>query len=311
MVGGYPTDMGTDLLGSPRATMPIDTVPIDLCSPGILEPGKIVDLSGTARVVAAASLSSDGSGFGISGSSAASSSSFATGPSWDRGPSSIEGGSGAGLSLAGLTPANIMRQLATRPMTELVRDHGQQLLRLPRIASSTYAAAARRYLRPWTDFLQLRPGRIVEGFRRAQRRGEIQVYVQRNVLANTRQFCPNYIFVFLATLVAFVCTSPMLLCMLSLVGGGWGHALRNEEFRNRPWQLQIGGVQIPLGQNMKMLLMALPTLLCLHFFMGPVLWSAALCSGGASLGHAALRDREDDPDDDDHGLGSDRIREVA
>ena len=59
--------------------------------------------------------------------------------------------------------------------------------------------------------------------------------------------------------------------------------------------------------------MALPTLLFLHMFMGlvlrtplftvlmsdsffsstgPVLWSAALCSGGVSLAHAALRDRD-------------------
>jgi hypothetical protein len=135
--------------------------------------------------------------------------------------------------------------------------------------------------------------------------------VQKNVIANTRQFCPNYIFVFLATLIMFVCTSPILLGTLSLVGGGWSHALRSEQFRNRPWQLQIGGLQIPLGQNMKMLLMAMPTLLMLHFFMGPVLWSAALCSGGISVTHAALRDRTDDEDDDDHGLGTDRIHEVA
>merc|ERR1711972_744898 len=107
-----------------------------------------------------------------------------------------------------------------------------------------------------------------------------------------------------ATLFMFVCTSPMLLCMLGTVGGGWAHVTRSEGFRNRPWTLQIGAVQLPLGSNMKMMLMSLPTLFFLHFFMGPVLWSAALCSGGASLAHAALRDRDDDHDDDDHGLGS-------
>jgi len=316
-----------DLLGSPRA----HTDPADVYSPGMVfsvgtvEPGKIVDLSaatvgGASSSMAASSLGPPvslaspipsialgSSGF-ESGRSAASSSSFSNGPSWDRSISSLEGG--GGLSLAGLTPANIIRQLTSRPMTELVRDQSKQFLQLPRMAASAYSAAARRYLRPWTEFMHLHPGRIAEAFRRAQRRGEVQIYIQRNVVANTRRFCPNYVFVFLATLFMFVCTSPVLLATLSLVGGGWSHALRSEEFRNRPWQLQIGAVQLPLGQNMKMLLMALPTLIVLHFFMGPVLWSAALCSGGASVTHAALRDREDDQDNDDHGLGSDQMREV-
>merc|ERR1711941_140147 len=97
------------------------------------------------------------------------------------------------------------------------------------------------------------------------------------------------------------------------MGGAWSHALRNEEFRTRPWQLQIGGVSVPLGSNLKMAIMSLPTLLFLHLFMGPVLWSAALASGGMSLAHAALRDRDDDHshDDDDHSAGSGvRIREL-
>lgn len=213
------------------------------------------------------------------------------------------------LNLAGLNPSSLVRQLAARPLTDLVREHGQQLLQLPRHAVTAYSAAARRYMRPWSEFLHLRPGRIAEGFRRAQRRGEMQIFVQRNVIANTRQFCPNYVFIFLATLFMFVCTSPALLAMLSLVGGGWSNALRSEHFRSRPWVLQIGGVQVPLGANVKLLLMALPSLLVLHFFMGPVLWSAALYSGCASVAHAALRDRGDDADDEDHGLGSDSSRE--
>ncbi|CAJ1332808.1 unnamed protein product [Effrenium voratum] len=65
------------------------------------------------------------------------------------------------------------------------------------------------------------------------------------------------------------------------------------------------------------MIMALPTLLFLHMFMGPVLWSAALCSGGVSLAHAALRDREDvdkcddgDDRDGDSGWPKGRIREL-
>ena len=34
---------------------------------------------------------------------------------------------------------------------------------------------------------------------------------------------------------------------------------------------QAGGVQVPLGANMKMMIMALPTLLFLHMFMGMAL----------------------------------------
>jgi len=150
---------------------------------------------------------------------------------------------------------------------------------------------------------RLRPQRILEGFRGASRRGEVQIYLQRNVLANAQRFFPNYMFVFLAMLFMFVCTSPMLLVMLAGVGGGWGHALRSDDFRNRPWTLAIGGVQLPMGSNAKMALLSLPTLLFLHFFMGPVLWSAALCTGGVSLAHAALKDRDDHHRDDDERPG--------
>lgn len=93
--------------------------------------------------------------------------------------------------------------------------------------------------------------------------------------------------------------------MLGGVGGGWSHLLRGDEFRSRPWQLQIGGLSVPLGANAKTAIVSVPTLLFLHFFMGPVLWSAALCSSGISLTHAAIRDREDEhEDEDEHGLGS-------
>lgn len=176
-------------------------------------------------------------------------------------------------------------------------------MNVPRYMARTYTAAAQRYLQPWNKFARLRPARIVEGLRQATRRGEIQIHLQRNVLANAKTFCPNYAFIFLAMLFMFVCTSPMLLAMLGAVGGGWTHAMRSDQFRNRPWTLQIGGLQVPLGSNAKMAILSLPTLLFLHFFMGPVLWSAALYSGGLSLAHAALRDREDDRDGDGNGGG--------
>lgn len=299
----------------------------DLYSPAVALPGQTVDLSGASSIKA-----SPGSSFRPSSFESASAASGAWasaapprgagvvptsfggasysdgGPSGfgsasfgnSRGPDSIEGG-GSSMGLGALSPGNIARHLASRPVSELVTEGGRTLLNVPRIATAAYSAAARKFLRPWNEFLRLRPGRILEGLRGASRRGEIQIHLQRNVLANARAFCPNYAFVFLATLFMFVCTSPMLLCMLGAVGGGWAHATRSESFRNKPWQLQIGSVSVPLGSNMKTLLMSLPTLLFLHFFMGPVLWSAALCSGGASVAHAALRDRDDDNDPEDHG----------
>lgn len=186
------------------------------------------------------------------------------------------------------------------------------LANVPRYMTRAYTAAAQRYLQPWNKFARLSPSRIIEGFRQASRRGEIQVHIQRNVLANAKTFCPNYAFLFLAMLFMFVCTSPMLLAMLGAVGGGWTHAMRSESFRNRPWTLQIGGMQVPLGSNAKMAIMSLPTLLILHFFMGPVLWAAALYSGGVSLAHAALRDRDDDREGDGNsgggGFGSSSVR---
>jgi len=277
------------------------------------DPGKTVDLSGAG---ASYVTPQPGPSFRpSSGPSSLSGGSSSTGFG-PRGPSSFEGGAGPSLSLASLSPSAIMQQLTSRPLTEVVAENGRALMQVPRYMARAYSAAARRYLRPWNEFGRINPQRVIEGVRQASRRGEIQVYLQRNVIANARHFCPNYAFIFLAMLFMFVCTSPMLLMMLAGVGGGWSHAMRSDQFRNRPWTLQIGGVQVPLGANMKMLIMALPTLLFLHMFMGPVLWSAALCSGGVSLAHAALRDREDvekledDDRDGDSNWPKGRVREL-
>jgi len=307
MVGSYPTNR--DLLGT-------STPQNDLYAPPVAEPGKTVDLSGASgfsKPTSSAttfgppggggSSSFGGGSFSNSSSFGGFSSSGSGGPS-SRGPTSIEGG-GPEFSLSGLSPANIMRQLAQRPVSELVSEHGRQLINLPRYMTRAYSAAARKYLKPWNEFGRIRPTRIIENLRGASRRGELQIHLQRNVLANARAFCPNYAFIFLATLFFFVCSSPMLLALLGTVGGGWTHAMRSEQFRNRPWTLQIGGIQVPLGSNSKMALLSVPTLLFLHFFMGPVLWAAALYSGGVSVAHAALRDREDDREDsgDSGGFG--------
>eukprot|EP00930_Biecheleria_cincta_P065526 TRINITY_DN5133_c0_g2_i1.p1 TRINITY_DN5133_c0_g2~~TRINITY_DN5133_c0_g2_i1.p1 ORF type:complete len:326 (+),score=67.49 TRINITY_DN5133_c0_g2_i1:90-1067(+) len=292
-------------------------------TPAAPPPGATVDLSGSSSRPSAGQPSSfRPASNGFSSSSSSGSSSFSSssmggaGGFAPRGPTSIEGGGGSGLSLSSLNPQQVLRQLASRPLTEVVAEQSRNLLQIPQAMGRAYTAAARRYLRPWNEFLRLNPARIVEGVRGASRRGEIQIYFQRNVISNARQFCPNYVFIFMAFLFMYVCTSPMLLMMLAGVGGGWGHALRSDEFRTRPWTLQIGGISVPLGGNMKMAIMAAPTLLFLHFFMGPVLWSAALMSGGVSLAHAALRDRDDpdkfdDGDDGDHGLGPPgRVREL-
>lgn len=208
-----------------------------------------------------------------------------------KGPTSIEGGQ---------MTASIMRDVSQRPVTELVTNYSHQLIQFPRYAMRIYTTAARKYLRPWSEFFRVRPDRIVEGFRQSQRRGEVQIHIQRNVLVNIRRFSPNYAFLFLVMMFMFAITSPMLLVLLSAVGGGWGQVLRSDGFRTRPWMLQIGSINIPLGSNLKMLIMSLPTLFFLHFFMGPMVWSAALCSGGVSIVHAAIRDRDDDRD---HGDG--------
>lgn len=306
---GFPKNSNTDLLGTSQPNN-------DLYSPAYAEPGKTVDLSGASSFSApqssassfgpssgggSSSFSSSSSGFGggsSSGFGGGSASGF--GGSGSRGPTSIEGGSGPGFSLQSLNVNNVIHQLTSRPVTELVTEQGKNLINIPKYMARTYQAAAKRYLKPWSEFGRIRPAKIIEGMRNAGRRGEIQIHIQRNILANARAFCPNYAFLFIAFLFMFVCTSPMLLCMLGAVGGGWSHAMRNESFRNKPWTLQIGGVQVPLGANSKMALMSLPTLFLLHFLMGPVLWSAALYSGGMGLAHAALRDRDDDRDDD-HG----------
>ncbi|CAE8584779.1 unnamed protein product [Polarella glacialis] len=330
MAGGNPNLMD-DLLGPPSNSHATPYVPgAEFYTPSAPEPGKTVDLSGNSSMSSTQPASFAPSGFVPSGPPAASfggGGSFSSSrPSYNngtgssssgRGPSSIEGGGGGlGLSLAALNPTNIMRELTSRPVSELVNQHGRTLLEVPRYMARAYTAAARRYLRPWSEFARVNPARLVEGVRQASRRGEIQIYFQRNVVGNVRHFCPNYAFMFLAMLFAFVCTSPMLILMLGGVGGGWAHALRSEQFRTRPWQLQIGGASVPLGSNVKMGVLSIPTLLFLHFFMGPVLWSAALASGGVSLAHAAMKDRDDHSDkfDDpegDSGLGSSsRLREL-
>jgi len=305
-----------DLLGDPVT---------DIYAAPVLEPGKIVDLSGSSSSLPARPSSSTAASSVASGSSASSAGikidgkwmansvnfSFGTGSGGgpdDRGPRSLEGGGGeTGFSLGGLTPTAVMQHLASRPLSELVTHHGRQVVQLPANLVQAYTAVARRYLRPWNEFARFNPARMFEALRDATRRGELQIHLQRNVLANVRSFCPNYAFIFMATMLFFVCTSPWLLCMLGAVGGGWSHALKSEDFRSRPWTLQVGGLQLPLGANMKMAILSLPTLFVLHFFMGPVLWSAALYSGGASLCHAALRDRDDDQDNPDTGGGENSL----
>jgi len=219
-----------------------------------------------------------------------------------RGPASIEGNRPE-LNLLALNPSALLRELTTKPISAVAVDQTRQLMQVPRVAYHAYNAVARRYLRPWNEFIRLNPVRIIEGIRGASRRGEVQIYLQRNVLANAQHFLPNYMCMFMAALFMFVCTSPMLLVMLAGVGGSWGHALRSDDFRNRPWTLAIGGMQLPIGSNGKMAVMSVPTLLFLHFFMGPVLWSAALCTGGLSVAHAALKDRQDR--NDNHRDGND------
>jgi len=273
------------------------------------EPGKILDLSGgsssgggasgTARQPSGFGGGSSGCGSnssltGFGGGSAASSH---PGPGAGAGsPASIEGGPGLEISLA--TPLAILQQLAHRPITELVQESGRHLMEAPRTLMRVYSSST-RYLRPWGEFARMRPGNTIDGFRRASQRGELQIHLQRNVLANIKSYCPNYACLFMAMLLMFVATSPMLLGVMAATGGGWSHAMRSDSFRNRPWTLQIGQVYVPLGSNIKMAIMVFPTLFMLHFFMGPVLWSAALYSGGVSLAHAALRDREHDDDRDD------------
>lgn len=311
MAGGYPHQSHDDLLGPPS------TPGSEFFTVGSVEPGRTVDLSGGSSF---SSPQQPPSSFGPSSSGAFGSHSSSSHNAYSgggsgfgsssRGPTSIEGG-GPSLNLAALSPANIMRQLSSRPVSELVQENGKLLLQIPRYMTRAYSAAARKYLRPWGEFARFNPAKMVEGLRNASRRGEIQIHLQRNVLSNARHYCSNYAFIFMAMLFMFVCTSPMLLLMLAGVGGGWTHAMRSEQFKSRPWTLQIGGVQVPLGANIKMAILSLPTLLFLHFFMGPVLWSAALCSGGMSLAHAALKDRDDirgSEDDDDHGLGPSSAR---
>jgi len=195
-----------------------------------------------------------------------------------------------------------VQQLASRPVSDLVRENGRALVNLPMYMLQAYTLVAQRYLQPWRKFVRVNPGRVAEGLTSAARRGEIQIHLQRNVLANARAFCPNYAFIFVAMMFFFVCTSPILLGMLGAVGGCWSHAMRSEQFRSRPWTLQIGAIQVPLGANTKRLALSVATLFFLNLFMGPILWSAALYSGGVSLAHAALRDR-DHEDTEDPGPG--------
>jgi len=217
----------------------------------------------------------------------------------------------APTSIEGQTTSSIIRDFSQRPVSELFTDYSQQLIHFPRYAMRVYTTAARKYLRPWSEFFRVRPDRIVEGFRQSQRRGEVQIHIQRNVLVNVRRFTPNYAFLFLVTMFMFAITSPLLLVLLSGVGGGWAQVLRSDGFRTRPWTLQLGSISIPLGSNLKMLLMSFPTLFFLHFFMGPMVWSAALCSGGVSVVHAAIRDRDDDRDHGDDMTPTSRFQDLT
>lgn len=305
-----------DLLGEATPWDP------DLYATPVPTPGKMLDLSGgsssssSSAAPPPASFAAPAASFGSSSSSSSGSRGFSAAPAGASAaafisPTSIEGGPTTEISLAALNPASFMRELATRPVTELIAENSRRLSYLPGTLVRAYTAVSQRYLRPWKEFGHVNPARTVENLRQASQRGEIQVHLQQNVLANVRTFCPNYAFIYLVTLCMFVCTQPSLLAMLGLVGGGWSHALRDGEFRNRPWTLQVGGVYVPLGANIKMALMSLPTLIFLHFFMGPVLWSATLYSGGISLAHAALRDRDDDRDEDGpFSTSSVRIQEL-
>lgn len=312
-----------DLLGGPPAASsahaaellgdPLPSWETDLYSVPRAEPGKTVDLSGSSSSRAGPptdSLRSVSSGQSSSSGGGGGGSSRGARPTSSRGPASIEGGGDAvELSLSSLTPSNIVQQLSTHSVSELVQGSRRHLVDLPMSMVRAYSNVAQRYLRPWGEFVRVRPAQTVDGLRRASQRGELQIHLQRNVLANVQAFSPNYIFVFMATLLTFVATSPTLLCVLGLTGGGWSYALQRDDARSRPWTLQIGGVYIPIGGNIRMAMMSLPTLLMLYVFMGPVLWSAAFYSGGISLAHAALRDRDHD-DDRDMGESSVQIEEL-
>ncbi|CAE7573494.1 UVR8 [Symbiodinium natans] len=180
--------------------------------PSAPDPGKTVDLSGSS----AASHSTPQPGPSFRPSAPSSYAASSSGGS--RGPTSLEGGSGPTFSLASLNPQAIMHQLTSRPLTEVVTEQGRTLMQIPRYMARAYTAAARRYLRPWNEFARLNPSRIVEGVRQASRRGEIQIYFQRNVIANARHFCPNYAFIFLAML--FMAGYHVCICLLELVAAG-------------------------------------------------------------------------------------------
>jgi len=167
---------------------------------------------------------------------------------------------------------------------------GEHFLHMPRRAGRVYHAAARRYLRPWTDFLHLSPTHIVGGLRRSIRRGEVCAHLQHNFLVNTQRFFANYVFLFLATLFMLVCSSPILLIVLSTVGGGWANALKNDDFQNKPWRLQVHTLTVPIGSTFKTAVLSVSTVVVLHYFLGPILWHGAMFSGSLSLAHAALRD---------------------
>jgi len=242
---------------------------------------RTVDLSG-GNSVARRTCNFSGRGVG--------SISSATGCHDSWGSQSVEGNHG---TVVHWNPLKIIRLLTSKPLRDVATETAPLVTRIPFYMNDLYTNFARRWLRPWGEFARLHPVHIFVNWREASQRGEIQAHIQQNVLTNVRHFFPNYAFLFFVVLVFYVCTSPMNLCMLILTGSGWSHALRDDDFKTRPWVLQVGRIQVPLGSNLKMLILVMPTLLLFHMFLGPLLWSAALCSGGLSAVHAVVRDGGD------------------
>lgn len=209
----------------------------------------------------------------------------------EHGPTNIEGGS--------LTISGALKQFSGKVFLQMVVQHVPRAAQVPRIVINTYTLIARKHLRPWNEFLNVRPRRILNALKTSQRDGSLKVHLRRNVLANARRFYPNYVFVFMLTLLIFVMSSPFLALALSGVGAGWSCAMRSDSFQNQPWTLQIGTLTLPLGRGVKSVMLTVPTVLFLHLFMGTILWSAALTSGGISVVHAAVMDRDDGEDQED------------
>lgn len=276
--------VGDLLLDNRTVDLSQPAVPLskDIPKRGFVDIGPVVDLSGPSR-------SKD-----MDGSMRATSSTNMEGRNTMRrefahSPANQEGCGWPTLS-------GVLKQFSGRFVVRTVVRHLPQATQVPRIAIETYSSFAKRHLRPWKEFLRIRPSRIVGVLKASRREGGLQAQFRRNILANTRRFCPNYIFIFVLTLLTFVMSSPFLMIALTAVGAGWSRALRSDSFENQPWTLQVGTLTVPLGRNVKSAVLTIPTLLFLHLFMGTLLWSAALTSGGFSVVHAAVMDRDDGED---------------